>query len=158
MNNPVLSMLPELVAFFGAVIITYIICKLWFSVNYIHLNEVKPLQEGQYIMQNQYAVLAERIKHAEAQLADTKARLEIETAGHLAVKIQLAQAEADLTATKNTAKITSEQSKQVGQLLELTRKLSTETEALHTLLASQMISIRKNPDEHFTLAGLQKRG
>lgn len=109
-------------------------------------------------MQNQYAVLAERIKHAESQLAETKAKLEKETADHLIVKIRLAEAEAELKAATGSVAITNEQSKQVWQLLELNKKLSAETEALNTLLASQMTSSRKSSDDHFTLASIQKRG
>lgn len=154
----IIKMLPVLLAAGTASIVTYIICKLWFSSGYVHRDEVRPLQESQHIMQNQYAVLAERIKHAERLLEETKLKLDNETAGHLQAKLRLVEAEAELKAATSSAAITNEQSKQVWQLLELNKKLSSETEALNTLLASQMTPSRKSTDEHFTLASIQKRG
>lgn len=158
MIHTIFTMLPVLSAFCAATVITYLSCKLWFAKSYVHRNEVKPLQESQHIMQNQYAALAERIKHAEALLTETKQKLETEIANHLEAKIKLAEAEAGLRSATSSAAITSEQSKQVWQLLELNKKLSAETEALNTLLASQMISTRKSTEDHFTLASIQKRG
>ena len=72
-----LSMMPMILTAVFFTVVTYIILKLWYSSKYIHRKEVKPLQESQHMMQNQYAILAERIKHTENQLNEYKSRLEI---------------------------------------------------------------------------------
>ena len=71
-----ISMLPNILIALFFIIITWIISRLWYTSQYVHRNEVRPLQESQHIMQNQYAILAERIKNTDAQLAETKAKLE----------------------------------------------------------------------------------
>jgi hypothetical protein len=71
-----ISMLPTIAAGLFVLIITWFISRMWYTSQYIHRDEVRPLQESQHIMQNQYAILAERIKHTEAQLTDAKNKLE----------------------------------------------------------------------------------
>jgi DNA anti-recombination protein RmuC len=72
-----ISFLPAILTALFFIVVTSIILKLWYSTRYIHRDEVRPLQESQHMMQNQYAILAERIKHTESQLIETKAKLEI---------------------------------------------------------------------------------
>ena len=72
----IFSMLPSILMVVFSIGITWLILKLWYSNNYIHKTEVRPLQESQHIMQNQYAILAERIKHTETQLNESKIKLE----------------------------------------------------------------------------------
>lgn len=71
-----ISMLPKILIALFFIIITWVISRLWYTSRYVHKSEVRPLQESQHMMQNQYAILAERIKNTDAQLAETKAKLE----------------------------------------------------------------------------------
>lgn len=72
-----ISMMPMILTALFFTVVTFIILKLWYSSNYIHRKEVRPLQESQYMMQNQYAILVERIKNYENQLLENKAKLEL---------------------------------------------------------------------------------
>lgn len=89
----IISMLPLIIGAVIAVIITWVICRLWYMSNYIHRDEVTPLQQSQHIMQNQYSILAERIKNTDNQLAETKEKLEATTEAYTEAMQQLAKYE-----------------------------------------------------------------
>lgn len=88
-----ISLLPNILTALFFIVATWIIARLWYTGRYIHRNEVRPLQESQYMMQNQYAVLAERIKQTDAQLIETKAKLEQTIAEREEVILKLKEAE-----------------------------------------------------------------
>ena len=63
-------------------------------MRYVHKDEVRPLQESQHIVQNQYAILAERIKNTEQQLTEAKAKLETTLAEQKENLVKIAEFEA----------------------------------------------------------------
>lgn len=94
MLSSIFSMLPTILTVFASAFMAWFICKLWFKMRYIHKDEVRPLQESQHIMQNQYAILAERIKNTEQQLIEAKAKLEIALAEQKENLVKIAEFEA----------------------------------------------------------------
>ena len=88
------SMLPTILSVSVIAFITWFTCRLWFKTRYVHKDEVRPLQESQHIMQNQYAILAERIKNTEHQLAEAKNKLETALAEQKDNLVKIAEFEA----------------------------------------------------------------
>lgn len=76
MFNTTFSLLTLLVAIPVSVIITWAISNLWFKNHYINHKEMVTLQGSHRLIQQQYGVLAERIKLTDIQLAETKAKLD----------------------------------------------------------------------------------
>jgi DNA anti-recombination protein RmuC len=85
-----ISIFPIAVTALVSVIVTWLLCKFWFNTHYVHTRDVKPLQESQYAMQNQYAILADRIKNADQKMQELSKQLEFEKNGHHAANIKIA--------------------------------------------------------------------
>ena len=133
----IISMLPAILTVSFSILITWIICRLWYTKQYIHRDEVRPLQESQHIMQNQYAILAERIKHTDLQLAETKTKLETALAEQKESLIKIGELEA-----ANNGHITVQKE---WDLLKFNL-----IDELKTLLSENKVAI-KNDDEAETL-------
>jgi DNA anti-recombination protein RmuC len=73
----IIGLLPNIATGIFFILFTWFFTKMWYNSHYVHRSEVRPLQESQHVMQNQYAILAERIKNTDNQLIDTKAKLEL---------------------------------------------------------------------------------
>lgn len=92
----IFSILPLLFASFCSIVVTWLLCKFWYNAHYVHSQDVRPLQESQYAMQNQYSILAERIKHADQKVLQLTEKLELESAAHQEAVIKIAALEAQL--------------------------------------------------------------
>jgi hypothetical protein len=90
-----ISIFPIAITALVSVIVTWLLCKFWFNTHYVHTRDVKPLQESQYAMQNQYAILADRIKTADQKIQELTNQLKLEQNAHRESDIKIAVLEAE---------------------------------------------------------------
>jgi DNA anti-recombination protein RmuC len=148
----IISMLPLILASLSSVFVTWLLCKFWYSSRYVHHKEVRPLQESQQVMQNQYGILAERIKHTEKQLLETKALLEAETNAHLESAKQLASLQTELKnndALGSVNNFSLEIKEELKSLLDLQQNKSGGNEEAAKTRLKELINIMRQSIQEF---------
>jgi DNA anti-recombination protein RmuC len=160
MIAPILSLLPTIITVAASVFLTWLICRLWYTRLYIHRSEVRPLQESQHIMQNQYAILAERIKNTDAQLADTKTKLETALAEQKESLIKIGELEAantgQTTVHKDWELLRSGLMDELRSFLSENNAASKNENEIETLRLKEQLNIIRQSFKEFKTEFVQK--
>jgi hypothetical protein len=165
----IIGLLPNIATGIFFILFTWFFTKMWYNSHYVHRSEVRPLQESQHVMQNQYAILAERIKNTDNQLIDTKAKLELAIREREQALLELKEIQIrNPPSSLNDYQLKTwkdelvgeyhELSNQLWQLIELNKKLNVEAEQLNKLFSNTLSDDESQINERpFTLASIKKR-
>ena len=149
-----ISIFPIAVTALVSVIVTWLLCKFWFNTHYVHTRDVKPLQESQYAMQNQYAILADRIKTADQKIHELTNQLKLEQNAHREADIKIAVLEAE-----NRSELSLEMDpalkEELLQLLETQHTKGNSDEAEKNRL-KELINIMRQSIQEFKMDLSQK--